>query len=232
MSIVVCPLVKGPKNLALMSDIMRKSANATASGKMPNIFVAADESQTTYDELKVAAAGFRYRRQSHHCEVTWWGGRDPQLLAEVIKALQLQSFLEGRKRIECFVEERTVSTEGTSRERGGKEMREALELAGFQYEGSHRFWTKELESVDVLGWVPLHDGMPKLDPAVQYVVGQNETTAMYFEKNTELYKKDRDYYRRVEDGQGLTFAEHLQRYYDFVFSQPNVSVVNDWTSKV
>lgn len=226
MTIFIQPLRKDPKQLQLIREDFRKSANNTISGKMPNIYVGTRNGATKYDETDTAAVGFRYRRQSHHCEITFWGGRDVELVAEVLKAIQCQAILEGRKRVEIFNE---VINPFSVHERGGVQFEEALKLAGFKYEGTHKDWTKDLEDVNVFGWVWLYDGMPVFKEDTTVLLGDNETVQHYASKNIELYQKDRDYYERVDN---LTFAEHIKNAQNYVLSLPQVETIPDWAAKI
>ncbi len=224
--IIVRPLTKKPSDLLFVPEDERKGARATVSGKMPNIYVATRDEAKSFDPENVALVGFRYRRQSHHCEITWWGGRDTELVAEAIKAIQCQAILEGRKRVEVFNE---ATNSFSVHERGGAQFEEALKLAGFKYEGTHKDWTKNLEDVNVFGWVWLYDGMPVFKEDTTIFLGDNETVQHYASKNIELYQKDRDYYERVDN---LTFAEHIKNAQNYVLSLPQVEIIPNWTAKI
>lgn len=235
MSILVFPLTKSREHLALMPEWNRKSAK-NSIGDMPTIYLAIDGDEKTTEETS-AAVGFRYRRQSHSCELTYWHGTDPQLLDAALQACIMQAILEGRKRLEIFNEvawnELPVEQQPKNHspyKRGGEMFNKALEAAGWVYEGEHKLWTKLFEDVKVWSYIPLEEGLPKLIADTTYVLGQNERVQHYREKNIELYVKDRDYYSHTSGRatESKTFAEHLQDQYDWVTSQPNVSVFANW----
>ncbi len=171
--ITVEALRKDKKQLQLVREDMRKSANNTIAGKMPTIYVATVDDVIVYDEYKTAAVGFRYRRQSHSCEITWWGGRDETLVAECLKTVQCAAILEGRKRVECFNESNSPASRY---ERGDQAFDSALKLAEFVHEGHHPDWTKDLEAANIWGWVWLKDGLPLLKADTVVRLGMNATT--------------------------------------------------------
>ncbi len=132
-----------------------------------------------------------------------------------------------------------VKNDFAPQRRPGKLLDIAFENAGWQYEGTHKDWTKHLEDVNVYAHVWLEDGFPTLDTNTQatlvasgdYVTGEGDTKAKgwgvkyYQGKNIELYKKDRDYYTRRDN---KSFAEHIQLAVDYVEKQDNVTIDREW----
>lgn len=236
-AIEVAPITKTRNDLALMPDWSRKSAKASI-GEMPTIYVA-KYLNSDPDEIHTAAVGFRYRRQSHSCELTYWHGTDRTLLGAALKGCIMQSLLEGRKRLEIFNEEAwnelpedQQPKNHIAHKRGGATFDAALNLEGWKNEGSHRLWTKYFENVNVWSWVTLEDGYPTLHPGEEYFLGENEKVRFYREKNIELYQKDRDYWAHTSGASGdKTFAEHLQGQYAWVHGQSNVKIDENWSKE-
>ena len=237
MSVLVWPISKQRDELSFMPEWNRKSAK-NSIGEMPTIYVAHHE-QREQSEENTAAVGFRYRRQSHSCELTYWHGTDHQLLSEALRGCIMQSVLEGRKRLEIFNEEAwnelpvEQQPPGHSPyKRGGRMFDEALQKAGWVFEGEHKLWTKLFEDVKVWSYIILEEGLPVLSSDTTYILGENDKVRFYREKNIDLYQKDRDYYSHTSgrDGGDKTFAQHLQDQYEWVKSQDSVHVNSDWSA--
>lgn len=242
-------LGKGRAGQALVEDEIVTIAKAKSKSELPVIFAGIElrDGHTpieTYRELselgpedieRWASAGFKYRRTSHHASIEWWGNEETELLAKVCQVLVLQSFLEGRKRVEALNHWQEI-------------FDKPLEIAGFQFEGVHRDY-KELDpkwhrgrvgfaDVSVWGYVFAQDGLfgaeggPAflLKPTDLVFLVENETVKRYHRKNMELFQKDEDLYREV--GQGTKFADYLEMAYKFTKGLPNVRVLSKFDGVV
>lgn len=223
-------VVRKSQGVESLPEEVRKSASRSL-GKMPTILVGVREKDG--EVVETAGVGFRYRRQSHHCELTYWGGEDEDLLADLAKACVAQMILEGRKRAEVVVEfpleEGYNEKEYKVSPRGGELFCKALEKAGFYYEGFMENYTKFLEDVKFYSWVTLEQGLPEWDEDVKISLGQNETTESYRQKNIDLYKKDRDYYSYTSADKDKRFSEILEDQYQWVKNHPQIEVEEGWS---
>lgn len=183
------PLRKCESHLTLVDPDFQKTAKQMTGSKLPSVFAATQDAITYHDPQRIACVGFKYRRQSFYCEITWLGGENPELLKEAIWACQLQSVVEGRKRVECYNE---FSNLKSPRPRGGEMFSRVLTECGFKYEGRHPDWTPQMEEVEVWSWSWPLDGLPtKYDyEGVLARLAINEDVDKYFQKNMSLYEND------------------------------------------
>ncbi|WP_267716716.1 hypothetical protein [Streptomyces sp. CoH17] len=232
-----------PETIKLVIPFWQKLTNQQTKSWLPICFAAVRGDVKEYDENNVGLMGFRYRRQSHHAEITWYGGYDRELLAEASKAMVLQAILEGRKRVECYNEDPNPHARFPMRP--GEKLNEAFRDAGYQHEGGHKDYTKYLEDVQMYGHVWLEDGIPQMGPNThltlinngEYEVEVDEkgkkkivgppSVKFYKAKNILLYEKDRDLYRQNKDD-GKTFAQHIEEANEKVCSMENVTVLEEW----
>jgi hypothetical protein len=187
-----------------------KFARAKADANLPS-FLAAYDTETG----EAAVIGFKTRRTSHSTDIEWWSGDRVDLIAEALKAVVWSAILEGRKRVESFhiIED------------GRPVVDEAFLAAGFKYEGYHKDFTDKLQNVNVYGHVWLQDGVPVPGENVEQVeLVVNERVQFYYNKNMELYAKDIDLHR--EDKQGITFATHIKKAVETVYTIDRVKVRN------
>lgn len=238
---IITPLAKSqPETITLINKERQKYARQSSQGALPVVFVAKESNDEPFNPETDAALGFKYRRQSHHAEIEWWAGYNVKAMTELAKVLVMQAMLEGRKRVEVF---NPYANSLSKYEWPGDKLNEALEAAGFQHEGHHEDWTKELEDVQIYGHVWMSDGYPTLAPdtkATLVTSGEWETDAkgkikgwgvtFYREKNTDLYRQDRDLYRQKE-GDDKTFAQHIEEAVDYVMTHEQVRLDPLWHGK-
>ena len=87
MGIIVQPVHKDQRMLGIVDLKFRKGINNNINGKMPNVYMATDGELEKFEPGKVACVGFRYRRQSHHCNTpdapVWMGDYTFKPMGEV-----------------------------------------------------------------------------------------------------------------------------------------------------
>lgn len=182
-----------------------KSARSLIKKSLPSILTAVDTETKEY-----ATMGWRSRKTSHACEITYFGHQRDDLLIEVSKSLVLSSILEGRKRIEIYNE--------------FEDINQLFEKAGFINEGFHPKFTKNFLDVTVFGFVPAIDGLPSLssETFANFVISND--VLVYRNKNFDLYKKDKDW-DRISNSK-LTFGEELNRQISEIESTSNINILN------
>ena len=182
-----------------------KSARSLIKKSLPSILTAVDTETKEY-----ATMGWRSRKTSHACEITYFGHQRDDLLIEVSKSLILSSILEGRKRIEIYNE--------------FEDINQVFEKAGFINEGFHPKFTKDFLDVTVFGFVPAIDGLPSLssETFANFVISND--VLIYRNKNFDLYKKDKDWDRLSNSK--LTFGEELNREISEIESTASINILN------
>lgn len=239
---IITPLAKcQPETIELVDPKLQKAARQSCQGGLPSVFVARKDPEGPFNPETDAALSLRYRRTSHHCELEWWAGTNVEALSELLKVLVMQSMLEGRKRVEIP----NIRTNGLSSENYPHEaLEDALEDAGFQFEGHYDDWTKQLEDVDIYSFIWLEDGYPELRPDTQAtLVNSGEFTRdekerldgwgvqFYREKNLKLYQQDKDLHRQGKEDDPRTFAEHIKDAVDYVVNHTQVRRDERWHGK-
>lgn len=228
--IIVKPMSKWGRLIGRFPRPFQKALRA-AVGKMPTLFVAYHQNRL-FDE--VAVVGLRYRRQSHSCELSWWYGRDEELLRACVTAIKGQMLLEGRRRLEANIEEDWDEDNPPSYaypyHRGGESFVKLLcEKEGFVFEGRTRYASKYFEDVTELSWSPL--GVEELftDMDVSISLGENENTRKYYQKNLEWCLGEREHLQPYNDGRPLydILVDNRQK----VLDNPHFRVIPHWTPR-
>lgn len=211
MTTEVRPLTMLKEDKELLPTHLRRELTSIITGnELPTVFYTSDEDLSSLAIL-------RYRKVSHNSEIELrapWGVNP--LLSGCLFACLYQSIIEGRKRVSLSVPR-------------GEETDELLEWLvefGFTREGMAKFYGPGLEDVHFLSWVFFLDGVPEIDPSYRLVLGENEKSIKYRDRNLQDYQKDTSITKA-----GETFTEILQRNIEYVKGLDEVEIVSNWSRK-
>ena len=211
MTIEVRPLTMLKQDKELIPSHLRRELSSIITGnELPTVFYSSDGEDASLALL-------RYRKVSHNSEIELRTSLDLNpLLDGCLLACLYQSIIEGRKRVTLSI----PKNEDT------EELLMSLVEFGFTREGVAKYYGPNLEDVHFLSWVFFLDGVPQMNENYRLVLGENEKSIKYRDKNLSDYAQDTSITKA-----GETFGEILQKNIDYVRDLDSVEIIPNWSRK-